>query len=143
MKKKKIRADYFLARYGNKLPVVFFPFALLILILFSMMFIDIPGFCPWGRNVTTIIDLGVLAGALLIGMLLFYEALNNLMVVLNAIIFFISKVLNEEDPDFDGKTVTGLLILFLAALLYIALGIIAAKLIGDNAGRGIACMEGY
>ncbi len=152
MKKKKFldeikrsegySADYFMARYGNKLPIIFFPFALLLLAFFSMVFITLPEFCPWGRNVTTMLDIGVAMGAFIIGMLLFYEALNNMMVVLNAIIFFFSKVLNDEEHDFDRKTVAGLLVLLIAAMFYLVLGVIAAKLIGDNLGRAIVCMEG-
>ncbi len=132
-------ADHFMSKYGNNLPHLFFPYVLAYFAFFSMMFISVPTFCSWGRTVTTIIDIGVLAGSLLIGALIFYEAFNNLMVVLSAVVFLFSKVLKKEHHNFDRKTVSGLAILTAMAVFYLAVSLIAAKLIGDNAGRALAC----
>jgi|GEM_PF-5809789 len=136
-------ADYFMKKYGNRLPQVIFPFALLFLVFFSLVFATVPDFCPWGRTVTTIIDVGVLVGAIIIGSLVFYEAMNTLMVVLNALLFFISKLVNrEERKRFDRDTFIGTLLLLVVGFLYLTAGVVAAKLIGDNAGRALACWKG-
>ena len=132
-------ADYFMDRYGNKMPWLFVPFTLLILAVFSLAFITVPPECTWAGNVSTVIDIGILMGSLIIGSFLFYEAFNNFSVILNAVIFFITKAINEKDHDFDRKTVLGLLVLLGLGIIYLVVGVVAAKLIGDNAGKAIAC----